>query len=53
MSKCFPYGIIDGASEVIALFKHDSDRDLCMDAMIEEYPDCVFRARNDEETDNG
>jgi len=49
MSNEMPYAIVSMDSDgetVIAKFANDSDRDLCMDALQEEYSDCVFRAKD-------
>ena len=36
------------SSEIIAKFVNDHDRDTCLDALREEYPDVVLRAKDDE-----
>jgi len=30
---------------IIASFEHEGDRDICLDALADTYPDCVFRTK--------
>jgi len=38
------YQIKNAENEVIAKFVNEFDRDVCLDALREEFPDCVLRA---------
>ena len=35
--------------QIIASFEHEGDRDMCLDALEEAYPDCKFDTKDDEE----
>lgn len=36
------YHIVDENENVIASFKHQSDRDFCLDELSDYHPDCEF-----------
>jgi len=36
------YHIYDQNDKLIGSFMNDGDRDICMDALAETYPDCEF-----------
>lgn len=37
--------LIVSNGDVIAMFVNESDRDLCLEVLQEEYPDCEFEAK--------
>jgi len=43
------YHILDTHGRKIASFEHEQDRDYCIDALRDAYPDCEFTAEGSEE----
>lgn len=41
MSAEFPY-TISYNGKILAMFRTEHDRDICLDALREAHPDCVF-----------